>query len=227
MEALELAAAKRSVTGKAVRTIRAAGLVPGVVYGHGMKPESVEMPAKQVERVFAQAGSNKIVALKVGSGRAKNVLIHDVQLGALRGELQHVDFYAVRMDEELKTEIPLRFTGESTAVYQDEGTLVKQTESVEVSCLPADLPEAIEVDISVLDDFEKTITLADLVMPKGVKLVDDDLTQLVAKIDPPRSDEEMAELEEGVSEELPEGVAEEQTAVKEENEGDMDRRDKK
>jgi large subunit ribosomal protein L25 len=158
-------------------------------------------------------------------------LIHDVQHGSARGEIKHVDFYVVRMDEVLTAEIPLHFTGESTAVYQDEGTLVKVVETVAVECLPADLPESLEVDISVLDNFEKTITMADLTLPKGVKLVEEDPEIVIAKVDPPRSDEEMEALDEDVNEgaELPEGVKEEDPVVlSEENEGDKDRgRDKK
>lgn len=230
MDKIELAAAKRVHTGRKVRELRANGKVPAVVYGRGVKSEPLEVEARVLERVFAKAGGNKIVSLKVGDGRARNVLIHDVQRGALQGELTHADFYAIRMDEALKAEVPLRFVGESTAVYQDEGTLLKNLEAVEVECLPADLPEAIEVDISGLDDFEKTITVADLSMSAGVKLLIEDSEMLVARVDPPRSEEEMAELDEAIDEaaELPEDAKEDvPTVVSEENEGDKDRRDKK
>jgi len=230
MDKIELTASKRTSTGRKVRELRIEGKVPAVVYGRGVKSEPLEVEARLLERVFARAGGNKIVALKVGDGRVRNVLIHDVQRGTLRGELTHADFYAVRMDELLKAEVPLRFTGESTAVYQDEGTLLKNVEALEVECLPADLPEAIEIDISVLDDFEKTITLADIVVPAGVKLMDEDMDTLVARVEPPRSDEEMAELDEAIDEaaELPEGSKDDEpTVVSEENEGDKDRRDKK
>jgi large subunit ribosomal protein L25 len=227
METIELVAAKRTSLGKKNQALREKGLVPAVIYGREVKSEPIEVPAKEMERIYTQAGGNKIIALKVGAGRVRSVLIHEVQLGGVRGELRHIDFYVVRMDEEITTEIPLHFTGESTAVYQQEGTLVKQIESVEVTCLPGDLPESLEVDISVLDDFEKVVTLADLDIPKNVTLTEEDLSLTVAKVEPPRSDEEMAELDEAVEAELPEGVAEEQVAVKEENEGDMDRRDKK
>ncbi len=230
MEKIELLASKRTTLGHKTKALRTQGMVPAVIYGRGVKSEPLEVEARLLERVYAHAGGNKIVALKVGDGRTRNVLIHDVQLGPLRGQLLHVDFYAVRMDEVLRTEIPLRFVGESTAVYQDEGTLLKNVEMVEVECLPADLPEAIEVDISILDDFDKTITLADLAVPAGVKLVADDTDVLVAKVEPPRSDEEIAELDEAIDEsaELPEGAKEDEPAVvSEENEGDKDRRDKK
>jgi large subunit ribosomal protein L25 len=228
MDKIELVAEKRTVSGKNNKFLRAAGKVPAVVYGHGVASEPLELEGKEIERIYRHAGGNKIVALKVTGGRAKNVLIHDVQHGSARGEITHVDFYVVRMDELLKAEVPVHFTGESNAVFQGEGTLVKNLEMIAVECLPGDLPESIEVDIAVLDDFDKTITLGDLKIPEGVKLVDEDLTTLVAKVEAPRSDEEMAELEETVEGELPEGVAEEDPIViSEENEGDKDRRDKK
>jgi large subunit ribosomal protein L25 len=228
VEKIELVAEKRTVSGKKNRLLRATGKVPAVVYGRGVKTEPLELEAKVIERVYRHAGGNKIVALKVGDSRSRNVLIHDVQYGSARGELTHVDFYVVRMDEELKAEVPLHFTGESEAVFKEEGTLVKNLETVEVECLPADLPESFEVDISVLDTFEKTITLADLKIPAGVKLVQEDLEMVIAKVDPPRSDAEMEALDEAVEGELPEGVQEEEpVVVSEENEGDKDRRDKK
>lgn len=203
MEKIELEASKREARGRKNDSVRAKGLVPAVVYGHGVKSEPLQIDSQLLERVYRRAGGNKIVALKVGEQRPRNVLIHEVQRGAARGELRHVDFYAVRMDEALKAEVPLHFIGESTAVYRDEGSLMKNMEAVEVECLPADLPESIEVDISVLDDFEKAITLGDLTIPKGVKLVTEDLTAQVAKVEAPRSEEELAELEEEPGEAVP------------------------
>jgi large subunit ribosomal protein L25 len=212
MEKIMLAADKRTLRGKKNSSLRAAGKVPAVVYGRGVKSEPLEIDAKIMEKVYRHAGGNRILSLQVGEGRARNVLIHDVQKGASKGELTHVDFYVVKMDEVLRTEIPLHYVGESTAVYQDEGTLVRQMETVEVEALPGDLPESIEVDISILDDFEKAITVADLKLPAGVKLVTEETDSLVARIEPPRSDEEMAELEGDVGEAVPEGVADEEAA---------------
>ena len=229
MDKITLPAHPRTEMGKKNAALRLSGNVPGVVYGHGTKSEPVTVEAKVLERIYAQVGGSKILTLKIDGGKTHNVLIHDVQTNGITGVIDHADFYAVRMDEVVKTEVALHFIGESTAVYQDEGTLVKNLETLEIECLPADLPDAIEVDISVLDDFEKTITVADLVIPTNVKLIGEDMeTMMVAKVDPPRSDEEMAELDEELTEQLPEGVEEEQpVVVSEENEGDKDRRDKK
>jgi len=228
MDKIELVAEKRSVLGKANKKLRVEGKVPAVIYGHGVASQPVTVDSRVMERVWRTAGGNKIISLKVADGRARNVLIHDVQVGRAQDQLTHVDFYVVRMDEVLKTEIPLHFTGESKAVFQDEGTLVKNLETVGVECLPGDLPEVLEVDLSSLDDFEKAITLADISVPEGVKLLEENLDTIVAKVEPPRTEAEMEELDEAVTEELPEGVQEEEpVVVSEENEGDKDRRDKK
>jgi large subunit ribosomal protein L25 len=226
MDKIELGAVKRDVRGHKVSDLRAAGMVPAVIYGRGVRQtELLELDARTLERVYRLAGGNKIVSLKIGDRQPRNVLIHEIQRGAIKGELKHVDFYAVRMDEVLKAEVPIRFVGESTAVYQGEGTLIKNIEAIGVECLPADLPDNIEVDISVLDDFDKAITLADLSLPAEVKLLEEDLTAVVAKVEPPRTDEEIAELEEEPGEAVPEGADDEApVVVAEENDGNADRR---
>lgn len=223
MDTISLQADKRTEQGKAVRRLRKAGLVPAVAYGHDQSSVMLSLDHKLAERIYRQVGGSRLVQLKIGEGAAKNALIHDVQLDGRTGSLMHLDFYFVRMDEVLKAEVPLHFVGESTAVYQEEGILVKVMESVEVETLPANLPDMLEVDISVLDDFEKTITIADITVPKGVTILAE-ADELVVKVDPPRSEEELAELDETVTEVLPEGVVEEQVAVKEESGGNSDRK---
>lgn len=211
MDKLVLKADQREVLGKAVKKLRAQGKVPVVAYGHGFEPQALEVDAREADKVYHAAGSSKIISLKVGDGRARNALIHDAQTDPLTGALVHADLYLVRMDEELKAEVPLHFTGETPLVYQQEGTLVKGLEAVEVECLPANLPESLEVDISALDEFDKSLTLADIKLPEGVKLtVEEPEGVLVAKVEQPRSDEELAELDAEVEETLPEGVAEEE-----------------
>ena len=112
------------------------------------------------------------------------------------------------MKKTIRTEIPLHFVGESPAVFQQEGSLFKNIEEVEVETLPANLPPHIEVDISVLDDFSKTIHVSDIKVPDGVELLAE-LDQLICKVDPPRSEEEMAALDEEIGDAIPEGANEE------------------
>jgi large subunit ribosomal protein L25 len=231
MNDLILTATKRTEMGKANARLRSAGMLPAIAYGHDLKSEPITLEAKVAEKLYAQAGSAKLISLKIGEGKARSVIFHDVQHDPRTGALTHADLYVVRMDEMMKAEVPLHFVGESTAVYQLEGSLMKGLETVEIECLPKDLPESIEVDISILDDFEKTITVADLIAPKGATiLAEEPESVLVAKVEAPRSDEELADLEAPIDEasEIPENAQEEQpSVVTEENEGDKDRRDKK
>ena len=208
----------RTATGKASRKLREQGQTPAVVYGHGDAAREVAVSSRDLDRAYAAAGGNKIIGLKIDDARQKNALIHDVQVDVRTDHLIHADFYLVRMDEKIKTEVPIHLTGESTAVYQQEGTLLRPLETVEIEALPADLPESFEVDIAVLDDFDKTITVGDLTIPAGVEVLTP-AEELIAKVEPPRSEEEMEELDAPISEELPEGVQEDEEVVPDDGEG--------
>lgn len=225
MDKITLKLETRTERGNANRALRKSGLTPVVVYGHGGEALALKASSKELTKIYQTAGGSKIIGIKIDDSRSKNALIHDVSLDPITGAITHADLLTVRMDEKIKTEIPLRIVGESTAVYQDEGTLVTPLDAVEVEALPGDLPEAIEVDISILDDFEKSILVKDLVVPAGVEMLEEP-EELVARVERPRSDEELEELEGEVTAELPEGVEEEQTAIKEENEGDNDKEPK-
>lgn len=222
MDKFTLTATKREELGKKVTKLRALGIVPAVVYGHGKQAETISLDGKVVEKVFARVGTNKIVGLKIGDGKDQNALFYEVQHDGRTGAIIHADLYLVRMDEKIRTEVPLHYVGESTAVYQQEGVLLKNLESVEIEALPANLPELIEVDISIFDDFEKSIHVSDLVIPDGVTLITDP-EELVTKVEAPRSEEELAELDAEVVEELPEGAAEDDEVISEQNEGNKDK----
>lgn len=214
-----IALATREIRGKRNAKLRTDGQTPAVVYGHGNDPVAVSANSRELNKLYTQAGSAKIVGIKIDGDRQKNALIHDVQMDVVRDEIAHADFYLVRMDEKLKAEIPLHFTGESTAVYQQEGTMIQPLQTVEVEALPADLPESFEVDISVLDDFDKTITVADLAIPENVEIITP-VEELIAKVERPRSDDELEELDEPIDEaaEMPEGAQEDQEVITEEQE---------
>src|SRR4051812_22729867 len=108
----------RTQTGKANRKLRADGHTPAVVYGRGEKTHTVSVDSRELEKVYAASGGNQIIGLKIDDAGQKNALIQDVQLDVRTGHILHADFYLVRMDEKIKTQVPLHFTGESTAVYQ-------------------------------------------------------------------------------------------------------------
>lgn len=222
MDKITLKLDTREERGKRNQGLRKAGFTPVVAYGHGSEAQSLKASYKELAKVYAAAGGSKIIGIKIDDSKSKNALFHDVAVDPLTGAITHADLLIVRMDEKIKTEVPLRMVGESTAVYQDEGTLVTPLDAVEVEALPGDLPEFLEVDISILDDFEKSILVKDLIVPAGVEILEEP-EELVAKVDRPRSEEELEALDEEIVDEKPEGV-EEEAAEGEEGSDDGDKK---
>jgi large subunit ribosomal protein L25 len=170
-------------------------MIPAVIYGSGVESRSLSIPFGAFRKVFAEAGSSSLVDVKVDGGASVKAVIKDVQLNPISMEPMHVDFHQVKMTEKMTAEIPLEFQGESDAVKALGGTIMTPVEFVEVECLPTDLPRAIEVDISVLKTFEDTITVANLKVAPGVEILSDS-ENLVASVEAPLSEEELAKMEE-------------------------------
>lgn len=195
METLLLAAKSRTATGRQAKTVRAAGDVPGVLYGHGVEPRVFAIPAAEFRKVYAKAGSSSLVDVAIDGAAPVKAVIHEVQPHHLTMEPLHVDLYQVRMNEKMTARIPLVFVGESDAVKTLGGSLMKSLDSVEVECLPADLPHELTVDISTIHTFEDDITVADLPLPKGVEvLTESNLT--IATVTPPLTEEQLKKMEE-------------------------------
>lgn len=193
-ESLTLGAQKRPLRGKQVKTLRASGQLPVVVYGHETKNTPLLVDAKRFKQLYGQAGSTGLVSLEIAGQGSVKVLIHEVQLAPVRGEILHADLYAPNLKEAVETEVPLKFVGESAAVRELEGSLVTNLTELTVRALPTDLPHELEVDISILKTFDDLIHVRDVKVPAGVTIVDDpDVT--IALVNPPRSEEELkAEL---------------------------------
>ncbi len=195
-----LLASKRSITGKKVKRIRSDGKIPGILYGKGKDPEPISVDKLKFERVFSEAGTSALIDLSIDSGTPIKVLSHEPQLDPVSGKAIHIDFYRIKMDEKIRTEIPLNFIGESEAVEQLEGSLVTNKDAVEVECLPADLIAEINIDISPLKTFDDVIKISDLKVPDGIEILHDP-EEIIALVEEPRSEEELAELEETSAEE--------------------------
>ena len=180
-----LAAARRTVTGKATARLRRDGLLPAVVYGHGLESASVTLDAHEFEILRRHLGANALVDLSIDGAKAKPVLVHGVQIHKVSRRPIHVDLFAVRMTEELTVDVPVHGTGESEAVTKQGGTLLNATGSVKVRARPDHLPQAFVVDLAVLVDFEAAIHVRDLTVPAGVTLLTDP-DEIVFKVAPPR-----------------------------------------
>jgi large subunit ribosomal protein L25 len=158
---IELTAQPRTVTGSKVRHVRAEGFVPAVIYGKGMESVNLQVPTKDFERVYKQAGESTLVFVNV-EGKAFPTIINDIARHPITGAIAHADFYKVRLDEKVKAMVPVVFTGESPAVKNFGGIFVRNANELEVEALPADLPHEITVDISVLVNLNDNIVLGSL-----------------------------------------------------------------
>jgi large subunit ribosomal protein L25 len=183
-----LAAAPRDVTGKAVMHLRKAGKLPAVVFGHGLASTNVTVDAHELELLRRKTGPNSLVDLSVDGAKAQPVLVSSVQLHRVTQRPLHVDFFLVRMTEELTVDVPLVATGESEAVNTLGGTLLHPIEHVRVKALPDHLPQSIQYDIASLNTFDDVIRLSALEIPGDVTLLTDP-EEIVAKVLPPRVEE--------------------------------------
>ena len=175
---VKLSARPRSHAGRnAVKQVRSSGAVPAVIYGAHEKPSNLEVDRKAINTLLSHAASEHIlVELEIAGVGTKLSLIQEVQHHPVRGDILHVDFHAVSMNETITSEIPLEPAGEPVGVKTHGGLLQQQVRALEIECLPQNLPEFITVDVSALD-IGDSIHVKDLVLPQGVTaLADADVT---------------------------------------------------
>lgn len=167
---MELKAEKREILGGKVSALRKEGMIPAELYGHGKENVHLTVNAKEFAKLFKEAGESTVITLVVGKENTP-ALIHDVNIDPISDAVLHVDFYAVNMNEETETEVEFEFIGESMAVKAQGGVLVKSMHEIEVRALPANLPHAIEVDLSVLANIHDSIHVKDLKVKGDVTLL--------------------------------------------------------
>ncbi len=202
MAALELKAQVRSVTGRKVKRLRAQGKIPAIIYGPGISPIAIQVDERELERTLRRAGFTQLLSLQIENGdraTTETVLVREVQRHPIRRNLLHVDFYRVVMTEKLRAEVPVHLVGEAPIVEQG-AILVQNINTVEVECYPADIPEAIEVDISKLTESTHSITVADLTAPEGVEIVSDPNETIVSVVYSRAAAAEVGEAEEEIEE---------------------------
>ena len=191
MSNFELRAEPRSVVGKKVRFLRRQGIVPGNIYGHAAST-AIQIPARDVEHTIHRAGRTQLVSLSVEGAEPTTVLVKSWQRHPYKGNLLHVDFYRVLMTETLRMDVPIRLSGEAPAVKRTGGTPFQPLAALSVECLPGDIPEAIEVDISGLEEVDDSIYVRDLAAPSGVMILTDG-DEMVVKIMAPTVELEVEE----------------------------------
>ena len=210
-----LGATLRELVGRKTDALRAEGSAPAVVYGFGTEPLNVTVDRNAFLKVFAASGSSTVVDLTVGD-KSYQVLIGEVQRNPLNDFVSHIDFRAVDPNRKIEAKIPLVLVGSAPAVKELGGTLLQSLEEVEVFSLPNALVHEISVDVSGLKTFDDVIRVSDVVAPEGVE-IRTDMDVAVASVQPPRSEEEIASLNEAVEVDVSKV---EVTTEKKEEEGD-------
>ncbi len=180
MSAYELRAEPRSVVGKKVRFLRRQGVVPGNIYGHAAST-AIQLPARDVEHTIRRAGRTQLISLAVEGAEPTTVLLKSWQRHPYKGDVLHVDFFRVSMTETLRMDVPIRLSGDSPAVKSADGVVFQSQATLSVECLPGNIPEAIDVDISGLDEIDASIYVRDLVAPSGVTVLTDG-DEMIVKI---------------------------------------------
>jgi large subunit ribosomal protein L25 len=166
---VKLSASRRTETGRsAVRKIKAQGAVPAVIYGGKTKPEALQVTKRDISTLLSHAsGENILVELEIEGEASRTALVQEVQHSPLGGDILHVDFHAVSMDEMIEADVPLEPTGIAEGVKTFGGLLEQNIRSLEIECLPRDLPDVITVDVSHLN-IGDSIHVRDIRLPEGV-----------------------------------------------------------
>jgi large subunit ribosomal protein L25 len=175
---LQLKASTRELLGKRSRRLHGQGKLSAVVYGHNTEATPLVLDRLEFQKVFIKSGRTRLVDLLVDGDRTEKVLVREIQTHPRRLGPIHVDFYKVSLEEKIKVEVPIHLVGESAAVKRGDADVLQPVHAVEVECLPTDIPEAFEVDLTPLEEIEAELRVSELKVPKGVTV----LTELVVKI---------------------------------------------
>ncbi len=189
-QSLTLETEPRDATGRKVRALRRQGATPLHLYGRGLASLTLQASSIAIQRLVARAGRNIPISVTVkGNPEPHVAFIREIQRDPITEDILHVDFFQVPLAEKMRAAVPVYFKGEAPAVRRLSGNLVQAIHAIEVECLPLDLPQYVEVDISGLDDFEKSILVSSINLGDSVTILTRP-EELIARVNAPRVVEE-------------------------------------
>ncbi len=201
----ELVAEPREITGKATRKLRQTGKIPANIFGHNEQPLAVQIASSDFEMLRREHRTTGVISLKIAGKKAQTALIRHVQRNPLNGHIIHIDFFRVSLRERITAKVPLHFTGVAPGVKVEGGVLLHLLEALEVECEAGDLVEALEVDISELNQIDDLLHAKDVKLPANYTLITDP-EEPVVKVTPPRA-EKVEEAPTAAATEAPEAPA--------------------
>lgn len=188
----KLSAMLRKLDGEETRE---EGKLPGVVYGAGGTTDSLVLEYKDFDKMFQVAGASTLIDLTVEGKEVGKVLVQEVQYNPINDRIMHVDLRRIDMNKPLTAMVEINFIGESPAVKAEGGTLVRTIQKVEVKCLPKDLVNKIDVDVSVLKNFKDAVKIKDLNLPTGVTIMGLNDEDVVVTATPALTEDQLKALE--------------------------------
>jgi len=204
MDKIELKVTNREILGKKVKHLRRQGITPVHLFGHGIESLALQCGTGELERVLGQAGQTRLISLKLDKEKKpRSVVVREFDRDWRKGQLVHVDFYQVKMEEKIKLEVPVALVGEAPALKSKTYMLEHELGTLTVECLPAKIPASLEVDISSLTEPEQTIRVKDVALDKDITVLNNP-ELVVVKI----SSRPVEKIEEEVVEEVAEEAVE-------------------
>ena len=197
MDELRLSFAPRTVVGKKVKILRREGTVPVHMYGRGIEDQALQVEVGLLRRILPQAGANIPITITVDGQDGDNLcFVREVQKHPVTEELLHADFMRVEATQSITAAVPLILDGEPGGVRDLGGNLMQPFSTLDVEALPAAMPAALHIDVSHLDDFEKSVRVGELSVPEGATILMNP-NEMIARVLPPRIEEEEPVLGEG------------------------------
>lgn len=189
MTEIKLNVLTRSEKNNKVKKIRIDGFIPAVIYGPGAVSRSLKVESYNFERVFNVAGETNLIDLTINDEQAIKVIIKDIQREGIKNDIIHVDFYQIDMNKKISAEIPFNFINESRAVQELGGTIIKNMDSAGIECLPGDLIDHIDIDLSRLEGFGDVVRIADLALPPAITITSKQDEIIISAIEPRKVEE--------------------------------------
>lgn len=195
MDKTTLTAQTRTLVGKKSKLLRQQGVLPAVVFARGKDSTPVTLPFKEFMKVYNQTGESGLIELNIDQGQKPlNVIVAGLDLNPVTGVPYHANLRQVSLTEKITTRVPITLMGESAIVKNGEGMVLHLLNELEVTCLPQDIPHEIEVDISVLENIDDALTVADLKIDRSKIEVEAEQEEMVVKIDYAIQPEEPEEI---------------------------------
>lgn len=192
-EKISLKAQIRTKEDGKTKKIRSQNFIPAILYGLKLNNQNLKIKKMDFEQIFNLAGESRLIDLVIDNKSPVKILIKDIQKDLIKDNIIHADLYRVDMNKKITTEIPLNFIGESPAVKELGGILIKDMNSIEIECLPGDLINEIKIDLSTLKNIHDTIRLDDLKLPNSIKLINKTNNTITSIVEPRIEEEEEEE----------------------------------